>query len=105
MKKITWRKHHKWLGLILGFFIIMFSLSGLILNHPMLFADINSIDLTHIEELYRVFGSNKKSVNAAITRIRETIGCVSFDPRYLGEEGFVTMLYSVVDRKSRDHRS
>ena len=70
-----------------------------------LFADINSIDLTHIEELYRVFGSNKKSVNAAITRIRETIGCVSFDPRYLGEEGFVTMLYSVVDRKSRDHRS
>jgi hypothetical protein len=28
--------------------------------------------------------------------MRETVGCISFDPRYLGEEGFVTMLYSVV---------
>ena len=41
MKKAVWRKHHKWLGLVLGFFIIMFSLSGLVLNHPSLFAKIN----------------------------------------------------------------
>ena len=52
MKKITWRKHHKWLGLILGFFIIMFSLSGLILNHPMLFADVN-ISRKMLPEVYQ----------------------------------------------------
>ncbi|MBF1055340.1 MAG: PepSY domain-containing protein, partial [Prevotellaceae bacterium] len=38
MKKSTWRKHHKWFGLIRAFFIVMFSLSGLVLNHPSLFA-------------------------------------------------------------------
>lgn len=41
MKKSTWHKHHKWFGLILGFFLIMFSLSGLVLNHPMLFSGVN----------------------------------------------------------------
>ena len=41
MKKSTWHKHHKWFGLILGFFLIMFSLSGLVLNHPMLFSEVN----------------------------------------------------------------
>ena len=62
-----------------------------------LFAEINSINLDPITELYRVFGSDRKHVCAARCRIRETLGCVSFDPRYLGEEGFVTMLYSVVN--------
>ena len=52
MKKITWRKHHKWLGLTLGFLIIMFSLSGLILNHPMLFADVN-ISRKMLPEVYQ----------------------------------------------------
>ncbi|MDO4159561.1 MAG: PepSY-associated TM helix domain-containing protein [Prevotellaceae bacterium] len=41
MKRITWRKHHKWLGLCACFFILMFSMSGLVLNHRYLFADIN----------------------------------------------------------------
>lgn len=36
MKKATWRKHHKWLGLVLGFFLIMFCISGVMLNHPAL---------------------------------------------------------------------
>uniref|UniRef100_UPI0025F025A2 hypothetical protein n=1 Tax=Selenomonas sp. F0473 TaxID=999423 RepID=UPI0025F025A2 len=65
-----------------------------------LFAEINCIDLTHIAELYRVFGSERKNVNAAMHSIRKALGCVSFDPRYLGEEGFVTMLYHVVNGKS-----
>ena len=33
MKRHTWSLHHKWLGLILAFFICMFCLSGLVLNH------------------------------------------------------------------------
>ena len=36
MKKSIWRKWHKWLGLILGFFLIMFCLSGIFLNHSSL---------------------------------------------------------------------
>ena len=64
-----------------------------------LFAEINNIDLSPITELYHVFGSTKRKVCAARDRMRETLGCISFDPRYLGEEGFVTMLYSVVHGK------
>ncbi len=33
MKKLSIRKHHKWFGIIMSFFIIMFCLSGLLLNH------------------------------------------------------------------------
>ena len=62
-----------------------------------LFAEINAIDLAPITELYHVFGSDRRHVRAAHEHIREALGCISFDPRYLGEEGFVTMLYSVVN--------
>ena len=45
-------------------------------------------------------GSNKRSVRAACNRMRKVLGCVQYDPRYLGEEGFVKMLYSVVHGKA-----
>ncbi len=39
MKRSFWRKQHKWFGLGITFFIIMFSLSGIILNHRAFFSD------------------------------------------------------------------
>ncbi len=54
MKKRAWRTHHKWLGLVLGFFIVMFAVSGLVLNHFHLFSNINiSRTLLPSEYLYR----------------------------------------------------
>lgn len=41
MKKITWRKHHKWLGLLFCFFMLMFCLSGIVLNHRSTVAEMN----------------------------------------------------------------
>lgn len=41
MKKATWRKQHKWLGLGMSFFILMFCLSGILLNHRSLINDVN----------------------------------------------------------------
>lgn len=41
MKQKSWRKHHKWLGLILAFFLLMFCISGIVLNHRRLFSDIS----------------------------------------------------------------
>ena len=38
MKKKTWLKHHRYFGLVLAFFILMFCVSGIVLNHPELFA-------------------------------------------------------------------
>ena len=41
MKRKTWRKYHKWIGIIITFFLVMFCLSGIVLNHRQLFANIN----------------------------------------------------------------
>lgn len=41
MKKSTWRKHHKWLGIIFSFFLFMFCISGIVLNHRELFSKID----------------------------------------------------------------
>ena len=38
MKKALWRKHHKWFGIVISVFMLMFVLSGIILNHRELFA-------------------------------------------------------------------
>lgn len=41
MKRLTWRKHHKWMGLCICFFMLMFCLSGLVLNHRALVSGVN----------------------------------------------------------------
>ena len=41
MKRITWKKHHKWLGIALSFFLLMFCLSGIVLNHRWLVRDVD----------------------------------------------------------------
>ena len=41
MIRITWKKNHKWLGLFFCFFMLMFCLSGIVLNHRSLVAEVN----------------------------------------------------------------
>lgn len=41
MNTRRWRKQHKWVGLLFSFFILMFCISGIVLNHRTLFADYN----------------------------------------------------------------
>lgn len=41
MKKGTWRKQHKWLGIGLNFFMLMFCVSGILLNHRSLIKEVN----------------------------------------------------------------
>lgn len=41
MKKQIWQRQHKWLGIILTFFILMFAISGIILNHPKMVKEID----------------------------------------------------------------
>ena len=41
MKKRTWRKQHKWLGIGLAFFLLMFCVSGILLNHRQLIKEVN----------------------------------------------------------------
>lgn len=41
MKRKTWHKYHKWVGIFISFFLLMFCLSGIVLNHRQCFAGIN----------------------------------------------------------------
>lgn len=41
MKKGTWRKQHKWLGIGMSFFMLMFCVSGILLNHRSLIKSVN----------------------------------------------------------------
>ena len=41
MKKATWRKQHKWLGIGMTFFMLMFCVSGILLNHRSLIKEVN----------------------------------------------------------------
>lgn len=43
MKNATWQKQHKWVGLIVAFFLIIFCVSGILLNHRTL---ISSVDVS-----------------------------------------------------------
>ena len=57
MKRSTWRKHHKWVGITICFFLIMFCFSGIILNHRNVFNDI-SISRGMLPEKYRFHNWN-----------------------------------------------
>ena len=41
MKRTLWRKQHKWLGLVFGLFMLMFCVSGILLNHRHWVADLS----------------------------------------------------------------
>ena len=55
MKKSSWKKHHKWFGLLFCFFILMFCISGILLNHRSL---ISSVDVSR-KYLPKSFQFNK----------------------------------------------
>ena len=67
MKKSTWKKHHKWFGLIFAFFIILFGASGIVLNHRQLFSDYQ-ISRKWLPDAYRY-----KSWNNGM--LRGTLSC------------------------------
>ena len=41
MNKRKLIQHHKWFGLLISFFLLMFCVSGILLNHRQLISDIN----------------------------------------------------------------
>ncbi len=67
MKRSFWRKQHKWFGLGITFFIIMFSLSGIILNHRDFFSDCQ-VSRAYLPEKY-----SYKAWNNGLLRSSRTI--------------------------------
>ncbi len=63
MKKL--RKYHKWPSLFIGFFLILFSVSGIILNHRHFFSPVN-VSRNLMPPVYRYNNWNLAAVKGAI---------------------------------------
>lgn len=59
------RKYHKWIGLFFGFFIIMFALSGILLNHRQLLSGID-VPRKALPPSYRYENWNKGSLTGTL---------------------------------------
>lgn len=60
-----WKKYHKWLGLAITIFILLFSISGIILNHRDFFSSIN-ISRNILPQEYQYTNWNNAAVNGTI---------------------------------------
>ena len=59
------RKYHKWLGIILAFFIVVFGISGIIMNHRSFFSSTD-VNRTWLPKEYRYQNWNNAAVKSAI---------------------------------------
>lgn len=71
MKKGTWKKHHKWFGLLFCFFILLFSLSGIILNHRTLVSQID-ISRKYLPSLFEYKKWNNNFLRGTISLQKDT---------------------------------
>ncbi len=51
MKRKSWRKHHKWVGLLFSLFLLMFCISGILLNHREMLSNMD-ISRKYLPEKY-----------------------------------------------------
>lgn len=66
------KKYHKWLGIILTLFIIMFALSGIVLNHRKLFSSVN-INRNILPKEYRYQNWNNAAVKGSINYNKDSV--------------------------------
>jgi hypothetical protein len=59
------KKYHKWLSIVLGLFIVLFSLSGIVLNHRGVFSSVD-VNRAYLPEVYRYNNWNLAAVKGAI---------------------------------------
>ncbi|MFH1120134.1 MAG: PepSY-associated TM helix domain-containing protein [Bacteroidota bacterium] len=62
----TLRKYHKWPSLVIGFFLILFSLSGIILNHRQFFSPVN-VSRNLLPPVYRYNNWNLAAIKGNIS--------------------------------------
>ncbi len=59
------KKYHKWLSIILGLFFVMFSLSGIVLNHRGIFSSVD-VNRSFLPKEYRYNNWNLAAVKGAV---------------------------------------
>lgn len=66
------RKYHKWLGIVISLFILLFAFSGIVLNHRRMFAPYD-VNRTHLPQEYKYTNWNNAAVKASLKINRDSI--------------------------------
>ncbi|WP_025069431.1 PepSY-associated TM helix domain-containing protein [Bacteroides propionicifaciens] len=66
MKRLTWKKHHKWIGLLFCPFIILFCISGILLNHRTAISSLE-INRKYLPSSFRYEGWNNSLVKGTLS--------------------------------------
>ena len=64
-KHFTWKKYHRWFGFILSVFMLVFCVSGIILNHRQLFADCD-VSRSILPPAYHIQNFNNGVIKGSI---------------------------------------
>lgn len=64
-KHFTWKKYHRWFGLILSVFMLVFCVSGIILNHRQLFTDCD-VSRSILPPAYHIQNFNNGVIKGSI---------------------------------------
>ena len=64
-KHFTWKKYHRWFGLVLSVFMLVFCVSGIILNHRQLFADCD-VSRSFMPPAYHIQNFNNGVIKGSI---------------------------------------
>ncbi len=79
-----WRKYHKWAGIVLSFFLLLFAVSGIILNHRSLFSNID-VPRSILSSSYQYKNWNNAALKGGIdldsttTLFYGNVGCWQYD--------------------------
>lgn len=72
MKRSTWQKHHKWIGILFCPFILLFCISGIILNHRDLVSHID-ISRTYLPTSFQYKNWNNSLVKGTIPYNKDSL--------------------------------
>lgn len=98
------RKYHKWPSLILAFFIIIFAVSGIVMNHRTLFSRID-ISRNLLPDEYQYKNWNNSSLRAALVLNKDSVflygdmGIWLTDNNYSYFQAFNNGFYSGIDNR------
>jgi hypothetical protein len=86
-KKKFWRKYHRYVGLIFSLFLIMFCISGVILNHR---TAVSSIDVNRnlLPSSYKIQNYNNGIIKATLKYKKDSILCYGVGGCVVGDKNF-----------------
>ena len=71
-KHFTWKKYHRWFGLVLSVFMLVFCVSGIILNHRQLFAGCD-VSRSFMPPAYHIQNFNNGIIKGSIKTSDDSI--------------------------------